>query len=81
MTTRPLTDALTDAIERVVIEDSRLFTDVAVSSMGRLIVDGGALNLRLAARDLATELVRDIDTAKLGRGRVTNRRLDQRLKR
>lgn len=79
MTRRPLVDALTDAIERVAVTDPGLLTDVHVAAIGRGLVEGGSLNLRLAARDLAGAIDRDIEAAKLGRGRVTDRRLDQRV--
>ena len=80
MSRRPLVEAMTDAIERGAKADPRLFNSVHVRALGRELVEGGDLSLRSAARALASSLDHDIEAAKIGQGRVTNRRLDQRLR-
>jgi hypothetical protein len=81
MTKRNRVDALTDAIVQLARDDPGAFSAVHTYALAAPLAQDGQNLLRLAAQAMAQRLDRNLSDATLGRGRVTDRRLDQRLKR
>jgi len=78
---RPLQEALTDAIVSVAQKDCGAFSGIHAWALVSQLEPAHQATLRLYAQGLAQRLVKEVEDAKLGRGRVTDRRLDQRVRR